>query len=201
MTTKHKKPRLGMDVDGVLADLLSPCLRVAGEMLGRTIWPDDLQSWEIGDLFTDPADVERLWDRMGEPGVCANLEPYPGAVEGMRALSEVADVYVVTSYLHNGKQWVHERDGWVMQHFGIPRSKMVHTRAKHIFSGAMLVDDKPANVADWALENPHGVPVLWLMPYNDKHQFPDGIRDHVLRTRSWPELARVAEALTTGQRA
>jgi 5'(3')-deoxyribonucleotidase len=157
-------------------------------MLGKELSVDHMLGWDLDHLFPDKKLVETFWLRIGEPGVCRNLEPYPEAIEGMAALREVADVYIVTSYLHDAPQWVHERDQWVQEHFGIPRSKMVHTKAKYTFAGKMLVDDKPQNIEEWGREHEKGTPVLWGQPYNALYVFGKDISWRVVRTASWNKL-------------
>lgn len=188
------KPRVGIDVDGVLADLLTPSLRIASEMLGREVSMSDMTGWDLDSLFSSKEAVEDLWDRVGAAGVCRNLTPYDGAVDGMRALREVADVYIVTAYLHNGPTWTHERDAWVQEHFAIPRSKIVHTKAKYIFAGDALVDDKPRNIEEWAREHT-GMPVLWVQPYNSTHSFGVDLDARVERTSNWDVLVDLVHSL------
>jgi hypothetical protein len=38
--------------------------------------------------------------------------------------------------------------------------------AKYVFSGEMLIDDKPETVERWCREHPNGRGVLWDQPYN-----------------------------------
>jgi len=115
------------------------------------------------------------------------LKPLPGAQAGLAALQDVAEVYVVTSYVKTSPTWVYERDRWLHEHFYVPRSHVIHTRAKHCFSGAALIDDKPENVEAWAQHQP-GLPVLWGQPFNANHS----ASPRVIRTNSW---ARVIELL------
>ena len=190
----RKKPRVGVDVDGVLADILEPCFKVASEMMGSEITMDHMVAWDLDHLLP-PDRIEEFWLRIGEPGLCRGLKPYPGAVEGLAALREVADVYIVTAYLHDAVQWVHERDKWIQEHFGIPSKKMVHTKAKYTFSGKALIDDKPQNIQEWGDEHGTGIPILWSMPYNEKAQFTASLDYKVVRTNSWENIVRVIESL------
>lgn len=185
-----KKPRVGVDCDGVVADLLTPCFEVAERMLGKKFTIDQLHSWDLDSLIP-PERLNEFWGLVGEPGICRNLTPYPGAKEGLEALHEVADVYIVTSYLHSSEKWVHERDAWFWEQFRIPRSKMVHTRAKYTFSAIMLVDDKPANLEEWASDRhnlPGSVPVLWQHPYNANHQFSPAVQSRIVATNQWSDV-------------
>jgi 5'(3')-deoxyribonucleotidase len=196
---KSSRRRVGLDVDGVLADLITPCLAVASEMTGKEITPDHMKSWDF-DHLVPPEMLEPFWERIGKPGLCGSLVPLDGAVDGVKALSEVADVYIVTSYLRGAAQWVHERDGWLQDHFGIPHARMVYTKAKYTFHGHMLVDDKPDNVSEWADEYSGGaslrVPVLWSQPYNSMTKFPSNIDYRIVRTNDWMKLIDILHSRT-----
>ena len=194
MRERSKLPRFGVDVDGVLADLHTPCFELASKILGREVSMEHLKSWDFDTLLPKDS-LEDFWFQLGAPGICRSLQPYPEALVGMRELQKVADVYIVTSYLHDAVQWVHERDQWIYEHFGIPRSKMVHTKAKYTFNGKALVDDKPQNIEEWAEENPMGTPVLWLQPYNANTRFKNEVEARVLRTNNWDRLVTFAAGL------
>lgn len=187
------KRRILLDVDGVLADLLTPCLAIASEIVGRELTAADLPDWHFESILPDKRAVAELWTRIGAYGVCRTLAPYPGAVEGVRALAEVAHVYAVTAPLSANPQWTSEREAWLAQHFAIPRNMVVHTAAKYLIGGAILVDDKPAHVEEWAREHERGTPVLWEHPYTARHTFPHDVRYRVVRTRDWEALLRLAK--------
>lgn len=196
-----RKVRVGVDVDGVLCDLHTPCFEVAKEMFGLDLSTSMMDEWDFEKLL--PQDrIQEFWDRMGEPGFMHQAKPLAGAVEGLAELMEYADVYVVTAYLSNGKQWVHDRDQWVMDHFKIPRHKMVHTKAKHTFNGRMLIDDKPQNIWQWMHDDytvANAKPVLWARPYNENFhnvfEGPGASFLRVLRTDDWTKVAQIADIM------
>lgn len=162
----NNKPRVGVDVDGVLADLLAPLFTHMNAMLGTAYAPDHMKDWDITDLVPEDRRDE-FWTTFGrEVRVHDALRPLPGAVEGMKLLAGVADVYVVTAYLRSAPTWVHDRDRWLSEHFGISDKKIVHTHAKYTFLGRALVDDKPSTVVRWQEEHPEGLGILWAQPYN-----------------------------------
>lgn len=179
--------RVGIDVDGVLADLLTPLLTIASELLQREVYVSHLQSWDLDDLFLgdDAALLPELWRRAGAPGFCRDLRPYEGAVEGVAALREAgADIFVVTSPLHDAPTWTHDREHWLREHFQIHRHHINHVHEKYTFAGGMLVDDKPENIERWAAEH-EGVAVLWDQPWNAQHVFRHETRAEVRRTSVW----------------
>jgi 5'(3')-deoxyribonucleotidase len=100
-----KQRRVGIDVDGVLADILTPCLAVASRILDKELTVEHLRDFDLSSIVPQDRLCE-LWTEIGEPGVCRNLVPYSGAVEGMARLREVADVYIVTSYLRGAREWM-----------------------------------------------------------------------------------------------
>lgn len=196
----NNKPRVGVGVDGVLADLLAPLFTHMNTMLGTAYAPDHMKDWDITDLVPEDRRDE-FWTTFGrEVRVHDALRPLPGAVEGMKLLAGVADVYVVTAYLRSAPTWVHDRDRWLSEHFGISDKKIVHTHAKYTFSAKALVDDKPTTVAAWQREFRFGFGVLWDQPYNrsvstlatyigdgawERQKGPAQIR---YRTRDWRAL-------------
>jgi 5'(3')-deoxyribonucleotidase len=198
MMNTPRKPRVGVDVDGVLADLLAPLFQHLNTMLGTAYAADHMKDWDITELIP-PARRDEFWNTFGqEVRVHDALKPLPGAIEGMRFLAEHADVYVVTAYLRSAPTWVHDRDRWLSEHFGVSDKKIVHTHAKYVFSGAMLVDDKPQTVLRWQEENPNGLGVLWAQPYNAAYdRVGDATSPPVpgtrvdLRTDSWEFLVEL----------
>lgn len=178
---RHK--RVGVDVDGVLGDLLDPLFAFFNARYGTQYGVSHMVGWDVADLVPD-GDVEGFWRDFGrEVRVHDVLRPYDGAVEGMRHLAEVADVYVVTSHLHTAPTWVYDRDRWVMEHFGVPKSRMVHASDKYVFAGAGLIDDKPQNVIEWQEEYPDAKGVLWRQRYNEGAALGDGV---LYEARDWP---------------
>lgn len=162
----NHKPRVGVDVDGVLADLLAPLFNHLNAMLGTAYAPDHMKDWDITDLVPEERRDE-FWTTFGrEVRVHDALQPLPGAIEGMKVLAESADVYIVTAYLRSAPTWVHDRDRWLSEHFGISDKKIVHTHAKYTFAGKALVDDKPSTIIRWQEEHPSGLGILWAQPYN-----------------------------------
>lgn len=124
------KPRVGVDVDGVLADLHSAGLAIINQILGSGIPIQDLTTWDLETLVPEGR-REEFWAQLDRRGFHDDLRPLPGSQEGLAALQDVAEVYVVTSYVKTSPTWVYERDKWLHEHFYIPRSHVIHTRAKH----------------------------------------------------------------------
>jgi 5'(3')-deoxyribonucleotidase len=189
--------RIGLDVDGVIADMTTPACVIMSEMLGRPFSPAEVVRWDF-DHALPPEQRPLFWERMGVPGFCRAIPPYEGAVEAVRRLEEIADVYLVTSPLPCGQTWTHERDAWAQHHFEIPRRRIIHTAAKHLVAVHMLIDDRPQNLSEWATEHP-GCPVLWRQPYNAEHDILPEISSRLLHTDSWDDVIFRTESMTCGR--
>lgn len=158
-----RRPRVLLDCDGVLADFVGGCRR-ALERLGyeehaATLAPDR-------NIFEGlPEHVRKhLLDTIVGPRFCAELEPMPFALDAVRELVDLADVYVVTSPWWSSPHWVHERCGWIVRYFEIPHARQVHTSAKELVDGDHFVDDHDSQIARWRATHPRGLAHHWDRP-------------------------------------
>lgn len=162
------RPRVLLDCDGVLADFIGGALRIVNTMLGTGYVPTDVTEFDFTKSLGLPAraaaDVKRMIG--ATHGFAASLAVLPGAVDGVRRLREVADVYVVTSPWNSNPTWMSEREAWLDRHFAIPHRQVIHTAAKHICVGDVLVDDKTETVDRWREWHPGGVAVQWSTLHN-----------------------------------
>ncbi|HWL02439.1 MAG TPA: hypothetical protein VNQ52_08725 [Microbacteriaceae bacterium] len=86
------------------------------------------------------------------PGVYSLLKPMPGAVEAFRELSELFDVYILsTAPWANPTAWT-DKLQWVQLVFGVEEEspaykRLIITHHKDLNVGDFLVDDQPAHGA------------------------------------------------------
>jgi 5'(3')-deoxyribonucleotidase len=191
------KPRVLIDVDGVLANFVGATIRDMEAHHGFSMSHDDVTTWDIISSF--PVDASRLGDTMRsrwrEPGWCASIPVYEGAVEGISILRDLADVFFVTAPMSGAPHWMWERSLWLSQHFNADERDIVFTSSKHLVSGDVFVDDKPSNVMEW-LHGHHfgrGVPVIWDRPYNRGY----GLPPVTIRTSDWSVVASAVLGVTS----
>lgn len=171
-----------LDCDGVLADFITPALKVVEKHTGVLYKEEHFDDWDFIKVIRDNHGhevVDKCYDDFHREGFVFDLPVYPGAVEGVARLRKVADVFVVTSPMHS-RHWYYERVEWLKTFFGFKNRSIIHCGTKRLVQGNMLVDDKPANLVDWGNFN-SGVPVLWDRPYNKKDALP-------FRTDNWGAL-------------
>lgn len=186
--------RILLDCDGVLSDFVGYVLDTIREQTGREYAPADVTQWDFGNLLVSETETRNLWAALKQPGVAQELRPIEGAAAAVEALRLTGqDLYVVTSPMPGCPTWAYERELWLRDHMGIERKRVIHTSAKHLVVGDMLVDDNADNVTSWhgssrARSQPLHVAVLVDAPYNQHLKDPTVHR--VPSITSVPALAR-----------
>jgi 5'(3')-deoxyribonucleotidase len=176
-----------LDSDDVLSRCNHKMAETAKDILGRHWDEEEISTW---DFFTavghenHPGLKKHVETAMRSKGWCASMQPFDGAVEGVRKLQEVADVHVCTSPF-GGEFWEAERRQWLYDQFRIPSKKVMQGFSKFLVRGDFFVDDKPKNIQEWTawgIENSvHGTAYLWDRPHNRNE-------GGMPRVRSWGEL-------------
>jgi 5'(3')-deoxyribonucleotidase len=167
------KPRFLCDVDGVLADFVSPTLKIASEIMEQNYQTHMVTKWEIfRSLGINKKDEEIIRKRLKDPYFCLNLPVYPGAVEAVKRLKKETDFFICTSPL-DSTYWAREREMWLEEHFGIDRSRVISCSRKEVVEADFLLDDKGKNLEDWYIENPdRRIPIMWHCPWNRDERDP-----------------------------
>lgn len=182
--------RVLLDCDGVLSDFTSAVVELINQRFGSAFTPRDVKQFDFcAALNLHPKDATEVKRAIGETiGFAANLAVYEGAVEGLRKLREVADVYIVTSPWNSNPTWTSDREEWLWRKFKFPHARVIHTSAKYVCGGDVFVDDKTSAVERWheAHGERGGLAVQWVTPHNRLERW-DG-----RRTDSWDELVEWA---------
>jgi 5'(3')-deoxyribonucleotidase len=152
--------RIGIDVDGVVADNHTAWLTRFNKLYSTKWTPDDLTQWEMWlDLGCKPEQLFELWT----PDIYNDILPYPGALEAVKALAEQGhEIFYITSCA--GEPEYEAKVEWLFRH-------------KFRFDGVHTV---PVGKAFWyatkeAVAHDRGVDTL--------------IDDHVLHVEAWPGMA------------
>ncbi len=184
------KPRVLLDADGVMFDFVGPYLDAVEVETDTRFTREQVTGWDVA--FSLKLTQEEIDDidthHVLKHGFCYSLPVLPGAQEGFALLSEVADVFIVTSPYEKSEYWMKERERALKRHFNVSAKRILHASSKNLVFGRLFVDDKHSNVAGWALEWGHhgGVGVLWNTPHNQLDSWH-------LRTSSWKQLVSWVE--------
>lgn len=116
---------------------------------------------------------------MNTPGFYRELEPIPGAVEGVHKLAEKYDVLFCSAPLLSHETCASEKLAWIGEHFGTEwMGKVVLTSDKTVVHGDVLIDDKE-NIE--GLVKPSWYHVVFDAPYNQNSRSK-------LRVSNWDEV-------------
>jgi len=155
----RERPVIGLDVDGVLADMAqtivsiynykSICVGAPPFTKNDTYTVNDITEYDIANFigkecFTDVAKT------MEKNKACLRLPLYPGAKSVFSELSEMADVVFVTKPFLMYKDWYVERNFWINKHFGVSADDVIYTARKHLADVDILIDDCADILEDWS---------------------------------------------------
>ena len=147
--------RVLIDVDGVVADFQGLYTSLARHRFELSADADTYidKYWDVGDsLGLTQAQKDTIEKCLNEPGVAANMDPFPSAIEAIKRLDEKYDVFFVTSHKRESPTWVFERENWLIHHFGNTLGgKVVSTHYKYLVVGDVLIDDKKGHIDRWAM--------------------------------------------------
>jgi len=179
--------RLGFDIDGVVADIMTTFLDLARERYGpHTFRYDDITTFYLEDcLGFDPQIIAGLIRELIDRPIELAVEPFPQAVAVLSRLAEEAPLVFVTArdrsepiqlWLNRTLAPVPPRSIWVMA-TGDPDAKLHYLKAHAI---QYFVEDRLETCFDLARA---GItPIVFAQPWNrNPHPF--------LEVAGWPELA------------
>lgn len=188
----NDRPVVVLDSDDVLGRCIKRMADDVHRIVGRLFTEEEILTWDFFDtvkLAEHPDLKKQVEGLMRSKGWCKSIEPFPGAVEGVRRLETIAEIFVCTSPF-GGDFWESERRQWLYDVFGIKGKRVMQGYSKFLMHAEFFVDDKPKNVTEWSAYNEKharipGTGLLWDRPHN-RH---DVVCD---RVHSWNELfARV----------
>lgn len=140
-----------LDVDGVIANFDLFLQKCIVEVVKEPKSEKELSSFQRA----------RVWKRVLTPGrLYTDVEEIPYAVQGVKALAKVSDVYFCTSPM-KVPNWCFDRQNWLKDRFGALAGKIVFTKHKFLVHGDILVDDKVKNIDSWQEAHPNGRGILW----------------------------------------
>lgn len=188
-----RRPRIAVDLDGVLAETMEAWCRIANERFGTRIRLDDLDTWtswrKIGiakDQFFEILD--ETWDTWEDiPPTEPNLAVKVAKVEKLGSLD------IVTG---RSRQTVEHAKDWLAHH-KITYERFVRVRGwrdKVFLNYDVYIDDAP-ELMPLISRNPVMRGILYGRPWNkDVHDMPG-----VFKVESWEEIPGVLKQITKRQ--
>jgi 5'(3')-deoxyribonucleotidase len=178
--------RLGIDLDGVVADFNAGWIPLYNRRFGARLDVGDVDGWNAPVRLTHFTSMSQFWKwaSTADEGVSIFrvLRPFPGAVETLRRLARRHQVVIITT---KPSFAIHDTYAWLAEH-------RVPTTEVHI------LDDKTKVICDFYLEDadhnldelrdahPSAIVCRFVRPWNVPHE---GVRD----VAEWSEFEALVE--------
>jgi len=137
-----KKPKLLIDMDGVIVNLIDPWLSRINQDQGTNYTKNDIKG---GIMESTGIPEEVCCTYFYEKDFWLSLPPQDDVMEYLPKLDELFDIIIVTKAHFASPYCSHEKYMWMIKHFGKP-FKMVQTKYKSYVRGAIIIDDMGDNL-------------------------------------------------------
>lgn len=184
MTGPARRLRLGIDLDGVVADFNAGWIARYNAEFATSVTVEDVAFWNAPVALTHFRSMSEFWSWAATAGngcsIFRVLDPFPGAVEALRRLARSHAVVIITT---KPSFAVHDTYEWIAEH-------RLPTTEVHIVDDKSVVDcDVYLDDADHAIEglrnaHPSALVCRYVRPWNGGHP---GVVD----VRGWEEFERL----------
>jgi 5'(3')-deoxyribonucleotidase len=183
--------RLGIDLDGVVADFNTGWISRYNADFGADVRFDAVVAWDSIPSLTHFRHMGDFWhwaqDHDGQ-SLFRHLDTYDGAVETLHRLARRNDIVIITTK----PVWaVHDTFAWLADH-QIPTREVHILRRKWTVSCDVYLDDAPHVVEELVAHRPDTTVCRFVRPWNDP---VPGATD----VRTWEEFERVVQDLRGGR--
>ena len=160
--------RLGIDLDGVVADFNSGWTQLHNAEFGGSLTPDQVTTWDILHTLGGFDDMEGFWawarGNEARPSIFRHLELLPGAIDTLRALDAAGHRVVIVS---TKPDWaVHDTMHWLADN-EIPTHEVHLTFHKHLVDCDVYLDDAPGVLPELVEHHPDALVCRFVRPWND----------------------------------
>jgi 5'(3')-deoxyribonucleotidase len=160
--------RLGIDLDGVVADFNAGWIRLHRDEFGSDLRPEMVTTWDGLHRLGGFADMGEFWrwarGNDDRPSIFRHLDPYPDALGTLRALRRAGhDIVIITTK----PSWaVHDTFRWLADH-EMPTTEVHITDDKHTVDCDVYLDDSPWVVPSLVRHRPDRLVCRFVRPWNE----------------------------------
>ncbi|MFH1064515.1 MAG: hypothetical protein V1729_05520 [Candidatus Woesearchaeota archaeon] len=187
---------IGIDIDDVLCDTVASLVPVCNSHFGAYHTRDEFKTYQISDVYgcTRAEGLQLYYDFLQTPKGAA-MPPVDGSVEGIKALSTIDDLIVITS---RHERFRRETEEWLDLHYpgmfsAVHMNHNPDTTDNRYDKSIVAVDTGITLLLEDQIHHAEscaraGIPILLLdTPWN---QVEYDVFPHILMTRvySWPEI-------------
>lgn len=159
--------RLGIDLDGVVTDFNAGWMRLHAQEFGSDLRPEMVDSWDCLHRLAGFDDMREFW-RWASPkphrrSIFRTLEPYPGAIEALGALSRSGHrIVIITNKPHWARTDTFE---WLAEH-DLATTEVHLSNRKSAVDCDAYVDDAPHVLHELVEQRPDAIVCRYVRPWN-----------------------------------
>lgn len=197
ITLELDRPIVGIDVDGVLLDILPPWCRLYNRDWNDKLVPEQVTDWNMASFVKEECG-KQVYRYLGTTELYDRMDAVAGAAEGVQAIRDMGAqvLFITTSQDGQGdaKREALRRLGFLPPASEDPfASELCQFPHKHLLPISLMIDDYIGNL------EPLQVPgILFPAPYNE--QFRDNGR-FPRAERGWADVVPMVEEMLALERA
>lgn len=159
-----KKLRLGIDLDGVVANFNVGWVGRYNEAFEASLQESEIVTWDSPLDLTHFGDMDQFWKwaREGKATIFRNLPPYEGALEALDRLARRHRIVIVSSKF----DWaIPDTLAWIAQH-RITAREVHFVWKKWTVDCDVFLEDAPHNLEELSEKRPDAIVCRMVRPWN-----------------------------------
>lgn len=191
----NKKPVIGCDVDGVIADFFGQFLTFVNQETGHSLQYDDCESHNLAEAFDMPVlEMKKLQLRYETANNIVELPPFSQAIESLTLLSDRYEIAIITSRKSEledaTRLWFARHFPNVDIHYSIGRNnpfaggdgRLYKPQVAEMIGAICLIEDNEQEFIHW--DSDIVKPICFAQPWN---RCLAETHPHIPRL-NWPEI-------------
>lgn len=182
--------KIGMDLDGVVVDLVEAMIPLLSAKANRQISKSDIVTFDIGQaLSIETAEMDKIWRHVIQDGFYATAPAISGAIEGLYAIRH-HEIWFVSSRPKEAKRQTEE---WLNRYRVDYAYLILNDSQKNVavrYNFHICVEDNLDRALQVVNAGIHSL--LFDQPWNQSTELPKGC----IRVRTWHEIVQCVETIS-----